>query len=95
MLTAFTRATGLVLTSDKDEKHVILTTTTNFAVRRDKLKFYTLQNPLEVFLKFAPFWRLQGMCLNEFCLDGEVVFIHLKLVNKIGSSKLILVAICG
>ena len=42
------RATVLVLTSDKEEKHFILPTTLNF-VRRGKLRHYTLQNPPEVF----------------------------------------------
>ena len=45
----FIRATGPVLTSDKEEKHVILPTTLNFDVRRGKLRIYTLQNPPEVF----------------------------------------------
>ena len=45
----FARATGPVLTSDKEEKQVILLTTLNFAVRRGKLRIYTLQNHLEVF----------------------------------------------
>ena len=48
------RATGPVLTSDKEEKHIILPTTLNFVVRKGKLKSYTLQNPPEVFWKFAP-----------------------------------------
>ena len=30
-----------------------------------------------------------------FCLDGEVVFINSKHVNKIGSSTLIVVVTCG
>ena len=32
---------------------------------------------------------LQGMCCGMFCLDGDVVFIHSKHVNEIGSSTLI------
>ena len=40
------RATSPVLTSDKEEKRMILPTTLNFTVRRDKLRIYTLQNPL-------------------------------------------------
>ena len=48
------RATSPVLTSDKEEKRMILPTTLNFTVRRDKLRIYTLQNPPEVFSKFAP-----------------------------------------
>ena len=47
------RATGPMLTSDKEEKHAILPTTLNFAVRRGKLRIYTLPNPPEVFWKFA------------------------------------------
>ena len=43
------RATGPVLTSDKEEKHVILPTTIDFVVRRGKLRSYTLQNSPEVF----------------------------------------------
>ena len=35
------------------------------------------------------------MCYSLFCLDGEVIFIHSKHVNKIGSSTLILVVTCG
>ena len=35
------------------------------------------------------------MCCGMFCLDGEVVFIHSKYLNKIGSSTLILVVTCG
>jgi hypothetical protein len=38
-------ATGPVLTSDKEEKHNILPTTLNFAVRMGRLCIYTLQNP--------------------------------------------------
>ena len=54
LLVFLQRATGPVLTSDKEEKHVILPITLNFAVRRGKLKIYTLQNPSEVFWKFSP-----------------------------------------
>ena len=43
------RATGPVLTSDKKEKHVILPTTVNFAVRRGKIRIYTPQNHPEIF----------------------------------------------
>ena len=43
------RATGPVLTSVKEEKDAILPTTLNFAVRRGKLRIYTLPNPPEVF----------------------------------------------
>ena len=43
------RATGPVLTSDEEEKPVILPTTLNFVVRREKLRSYTYQNPPEVF----------------------------------------------
>ena len=43
------RATVPVLTSDEEEKHVILPTTLNFVVRRGKLRRYTLKNPAEVF----------------------------------------------
>ena len=35
------------------------------------------------------------MGCGMFCLNGEVVFIHLKQVNKIGSGTLILVIKCG
>ena len=35
------------------------------------------------------------MCCSMYCLDGEVVFIHSKHVNKIGSSTLILLVTCG
>ena len=35
------------------------------------------------------------MGCGMFCTDGEVVFIHSKHVNKIGSSTLILVVTCG
>ena len=35
------------------------------------------------------------MCFGMFCLDGYVVFIYSKHVNKIGSSTLILVVTCG
>ena len=35
----FERATGPMLTSDNEEKHAILPTTLNFAVRRGKLVF--------------------------------------------------------
>ena len=48
------RATGSVLTSDKEEKHAILPTTLNFAVRRGKLRISTLLTPSEVFCKFSP-----------------------------------------
>ena len=48
------RATGPVLISDKEEKHVILPTILNFDVRRGKLRIYTFQNPSDVFWKFAP-----------------------------------------
>ena len=40
----FTRATVPVLTSVKEEKHVILPTTLNFAPRRGKLRIYTLRS---------------------------------------------------
>ena len=43
------RATVPVLTSDKEENHVILHTTLNFIVRKGKLRRYTLQNPPEAF----------------------------------------------
>ena len=46
---SYKRATVPVLTSDKEEKHVILPTTFNFVVRRGKLRSYTLQTPPEVF----------------------------------------------
>ena len=42
------RATGPVLTSDKEEEHIILPTTLIFVVKRGKLKRFTLQNPPEV-----------------------------------------------
>ena len=42
-------ATGPVLTSVKEEKHAILPTTLNFAVRRGKLRIYTLPYPPDVF----------------------------------------------
>ena len=35
------------------------------------------------------------MCCSMFSLDGEVVFIHSKHMNKIGSITLILVVTCG
>ena len=35
------------------------------------------------------------MCCSMFCLDGEVVSINSKHVNKIGSSTLILDVTCG
>ena len=75
------RATGPVLTSVKEKKHVIPPTTLNFALRRGKLRIYTLQNTPGGILKVCPFWRLQGMCCGMFCLDGEVVFIHSEPVN--------------
>ena len=53
-ITKTQRATGPALTSVKAEKHVILPSTLNFAVRRGKLRIYTLQYPPEV----CPFWRL-------------------------------------
>ena len=43
------RATVPVLTSDKEEKDVILPTTLNFVVRKGKLRSYTLQKHPEVF----------------------------------------------
>ena len=43
-----------MLTSDKEEKHLILPATLNFAVKRGKLRIYTLQNPPEVSWKFSP-----------------------------------------
>ena len=43
-----------MLTSDKEEKHIILPTTLIFAVRRGKLRIYTLKNRPELFWKFAP-----------------------------------------
>ena len=43
-----------MLTSDKEEKYVILPTTLNFAVKMGKLRIYTLKNPSEVSWKFAP-----------------------------------------
>ena len=46
---SFQRATGLVLTSVKEEKHVILPTTLNFVLKKGKLRIYTLQNTPEVF----------------------------------------------
>ena len=52
--TVLPRATGPVLTSDKVEKHIILPTTLNFAVRRGKIGIYTLNNRSEVFCKFSP-----------------------------------------
>ena len=48
------RATGPVLSSVKEEKHKILHTTLNIAVRRGKLRTYTLQKTPKVFEKFAP-----------------------------------------
>ena len=42
------RATGPVLTSDKEKKYVVLPTTLSFAMRRGKLRIYTLQTPPEV-----------------------------------------------
>ena len=45
----FLRATGPVLTSDKEEKSVFMPTTLNFAVRRSKLRIYTLQKVPEIF----------------------------------------------
>ena len=50
----FERATVPVLTSDKEQKHIILPTTFNFVVRRGNLRSYTLQNPPEVFWMFSP-----------------------------------------
>ena len=35
------------------------------------------------------------MCFSMFCLDGEVLFIHAKHVNEIGSRTLILVVTRG
>ena len=35
------------------------------------------------------------MCCGMFCLDGEVIFIRSKHVNKIVSSTLVLVFTCG
>ena len=43
-----------MLTSDKEEKHVILPTTLNLVVSGGKLRIYALLNPLEIFCKFAP-----------------------------------------
>ena len=43
------RATGLVLTSIKEEKHVILPTTLNFVGRRGILRILTLLNPPAIF----------------------------------------------
>ena len=43
------RATGLVLTSVKEEKHVIIHTTLNLVVKGGKHRIYTLLNPLEIF----------------------------------------------
>ena len=43
------KANGPVLTSGKEEKHVILPITLNFVVQRGKLRSYTLQNPPDVF----------------------------------------------
>ena len=43
-----------MLTSVKEDKHIILHTTFNIAVRRGKLRTYTLQNTPKVLLKFAP-----------------------------------------
>ena len=43
------RATGPVLTSDKEKKNFILPTRLNFVVRRGKLRKYTLQNPQKYF----------------------------------------------
>ena len=50
----FERATGPVLTSAKEGKHVILPTSLNFALRMGKLRIYTLQNTPEVLLKLTP-----------------------------------------
>ena len=43
------RATGLVLTSVMEEKHVIFPTKLNSVVRMGKLRTYTLLNPHEIF----------------------------------------------
>ena len=45
----FERATGLVLTSVKEEKHIILPATAYCVVRWGKLRIYTLLNPPEMF----------------------------------------------
>ena len=47
---SFAKATGPVLTSEKEEKYVTIPTTFHFAVRRGKLRMYTIQNSPE----FAP-----------------------------------------
>ena len=89
------RATGPVLTSDKEEKPDILPTTLNFTVRRGKLRIKILQTPLKVIWKFSPLLWLQRLCCGMFSLDGEVVFIHSKHEIKIGSSTLFLVVTGG
>ena len=44
----FARATIPVLTSDKEEKHIILPTSLNLALRGGKLRIKALQNTLKV-----------------------------------------------
>ena len=43
------RATSIVLTSVKEEKHVSLPTALIFVVKRGKLRIYTLLNLPEIF----------------------------------------------
>ena len=42
--------------------------------------------------KNSSYWRLKGVCCVKFCLDGEVVFIHSKQVDKKCLNNLILIS---
>ena len=68
---------------------------TQFSCERGQTQDLHSQKPPWGIMKVCPSWRLQGMCCGMFCIDGEVVFIHSKLVNKIRSNTLILVVTCG
>ena len=48
------RATAPVLKLGKEENNFICPSSLNFALRRDKLGIYTLQNSLELFRKLTP-----------------------------------------
>ena len=88
------RATGPVLTSVKEEKHIILHTTLNIAVRRGKLRTYTLQNTPKVFWKFAPSGGYKECAVACFA-KMERLSSFIKKCEKIGSRALILVVTCG
>ena len=56
-------ATGPVLTSVKEEKQAIIPTTLNIAVKRGKLRIYTLPNPL----RFSESLPLLEATANGLC----------------------------